>query len=268
MRLKRLIYTLLLNFLVAGLATVGILTFWEQRSQQPLTATVIVTVLVPFPVEAQATPAPLATAPSPSPAAPGAAPSQTPVPLQPYIVQKGDILSKIAVLFKVSVDDILRANHLSDPNSIYVGQELLIPMSALPTETPVLPPTDTPTITPTPRSTDTPSPTPTTDTSPARLVIESVMGAGIQGSEQVKIVHTGGGAVSLENWRLENGAGQVFVFPRISLFPGAVLYVHSEKGANSVTDLYWGSDVTLWKAGATATLRDNAGKVRTAFTLP
>ena len=45
----------------------------------------------------------------------------------PYTVQSGDTLSAIAVAFGVSINDLMTANQLSDPNSIFVGQELRIP---------------------------------------------------------------------------------------------------------------------------------------------
>lgn len=44
-----------------------------------------------------------------------------------YVVQKGDNLSRIATRFNVTVDAIVRANHLKDPNAIQVGQTLIIP---------------------------------------------------------------------------------------------------------------------------------------------
>ncbi len=45
----------------------------------------------------------------------------------PYIVQQGDTLSQIAVAYGVSIDDLMAANGLSDPDSIFAGQELRIP---------------------------------------------------------------------------------------------------------------------------------------------
>lgn len=45
----------------------------------------------------------------------------------PYTVQQGDTLSQIAVAYGVSIDDLMAANGLNDPDSIFVGQELRIP---------------------------------------------------------------------------------------------------------------------------------------------
>jgi LysM repeat protein len=44
-----------------------------------------------------------------------------------YVVQPGDTLSDIADRFGVSLDALTRANQISDPNAIIVGQELIIP---------------------------------------------------------------------------------------------------------------------------------------------
>lgn len=46
-----------------------------------------------------------------------------------YTVEKGDTLQSIAAEFGVTVEAILKANNLTDPNLIRVGQELKIPES-------------------------------------------------------------------------------------------------------------------------------------------
>jgi LysM repeat protein len=59
----------------------------------------------------------------------------TPVPVTPtegageetYVVREGDSISAIAARFGVSQEALLRANGITDPNSIYAGQELVIP---------------------------------------------------------------------------------------------------------------------------------------------
>lgn len=44
-----------------------------------------------------------------------------------YIVQKGDILSRLAVEFDTSTKTLIAMNNLSNPDVLYVGQELRIP---------------------------------------------------------------------------------------------------------------------------------------------
>ena len=76
------------------------------------------------------TPTPTATA-TPSPpftptATPTPAPTATPTPVT-YIVQRGDYLSAIAGEYGVTVEDLVEANGITDPNRISVGQVLVIP---------------------------------------------------------------------------------------------------------------------------------------------
>ncbi len=43
-----------------------------------------------------------------------------------YLVQPGDTLSKLAVKYHCTVADLCRWNKINDPNSIMVGQKLII----------------------------------------------------------------------------------------------------------------------------------------------
>ena len=52
-------------------------------------------------------------------------PSPTPAAL--YIVQSGDTLSGLAERFATTVDEIVAANGLTDPNALQPGQALIIP---------------------------------------------------------------------------------------------------------------------------------------------
>ena len=53
--------------------------------------------------------------------------AQTPVSGPFYIVQPGDTLSSIALRFNVTVNDLMSANNISDPNLLAAGQQLVIP---------------------------------------------------------------------------------------------------------------------------------------------
>jgi LysM repeat protein len=90
----------------------------------------------------------------------------TAVPVTVHIVQEGETLSDIALAYGVSVDAIVAANGLANPDQIYAGQNLLIPGASQPvaTDTPVPPP---PTDTPRPvQPTNTPRPAPTRTPAP------------------------------------------------------------------------------------------------------
>lgn len=82
-------------------------------------------------------------------------PTATPIPpnlprgtLVDYIVQAGDSLAVIADRFNSTIEDIMEENELDNPNELFVGQLLRIPVNMV-TPTPTRPPTSTP-ITPGP----------------------------------------------------------------------------------------------------------------------
>lgn len=60
-------------------------------------------------------------------ATPGPPASPTPGVEQSYVVREGDTLSAIAARFGVAEEAILKANGITDPNRLFVGQELVIP---------------------------------------------------------------------------------------------------------------------------------------------
>jgi spore germination protein len=70
-----------------------------------------------------------------------------PVPTRPYVVQPGDTLAKIAAQFNTTVEDIVKLNNIDNPNLIFAGQLLLIPLESIPTPSPSPTPEPMPTIT-------------------------------------------------------------------------------------------------------------------------
>jgi lipoprotein-anchoring transpeptidase ErfK/SrfK len=94
------------------------------------------------PEDATPTPAPTADVSTPTPAVTGTQ----------HVVQEGETLSIIARAYSVSVEDLVAANGLVDPDTIYSGQVLTIPaeVGSTPVTTPVtpVPATPTPILTP------------------------------------------------------------------------------------------------------------------------
>ncbi len=84
-------------------------------------------------------------------------PTSTPVPLSlrrgtliDYVVQTGDTLAIIAAKFNSLVEEIVKENKLEDPNAIFVGQLLKVPVNLVtpvPTSTPGPSPTASATVT-------------------------------------------------------------------------------------------------------------------------
>lgn len=87
--------------------------------------------------------------------------------------------------------------------------------------------------------------------------------------EWVKITNNGALPVSLDNWKIQDKTGiHTFTFVMFPLVAGATVTVHTSKGTNSSTDLYWGFDEggNVWNNnGDTATLIDSAGNVVSTY---
>ncbi len=105
--------------------------------------------------------------PSPTPV-PTATASQAPVATatsflsgQRYIVQPGETLSEIAARFGLTVEELARANGITNPALIRAGQELIIPAPGAVPSTPTVTPTWTPLVLVSPTPTRTLQPTPT-----------------------------------------------------------------------------------------------------------
>ncbi len=232
----------------------------------------------------------VAPRPTPTPSATLRA-SPTPAPGQMiiYVVKPGDNLTSIAQQFDVPVEDILRANGLANADAIFVGQELLIPVGGLPTETPTPPPTPTPVFSPTPRATATPTRQPVTPTAghthtPApptptpvppmptpekpQVSIQEIIAPGNVLEEVVVITNEGRG-VSIAGWTLSNGRGKVYTFPNDAFLygNGSSVIVHSGQGIDTITDRYWGADEAVWAEGDLATLKDKAGNIIDTYPL-
>ncbi|MHB0877054.1 MAG: L,D-transpeptidase [Anaerolineae bacterium] len=93
---------------------------------------------------ATSTPDPAAT-PTPQPEA-TPQPEVTPAPegsTSTYVVQKGDNLSWIALQYNVTLQDLLAANDIANPSTIYAGTVLVIPAPLPPAPPPAEPPQPT-----------------------------------------------------------------------------------------------------------------------------
>jgi LysM repeat protein len=235
---------------VVILLSAGAGLLWLSRDRAPAAA--------PTTTPAAVAPTPTATATS------GflvAAPSPPPAPFL-YVIQPGDTLAGIAAAYGLTVDELIAANSLTDPNVIQAGQPLIIPGLAAPTATPL--PTRTPLA---PGSLPpTPLPTPTLS-GPPLIEIAGVLGAGSLETEMAQVRNRGGMA-SLEGWTLSSAAGSRFVFPRLVLFTGGQVAVHSSAGASNPLHLYWGRAAPVWRSGELLTLQDQQGAVLDTYIVP
>jgi LysM repeat protein len=184
-------------------------------------------------------------------------PAVSPTPSEPllYTVQEGDTLGGIAQNFGVSIQDLIAANDLEDPNVLHVGQTLNVPTDGLPIQTPPEP---------TPEMTRPPTPTPSD--SPI-IEIGQVLGSGNLATEVV-IVRNRGGVANLEGWTLSAVDGDTFTFPALTLFTDVQVRVYSTAGSSTPSELYWGRTESAWTGGEMLTLRNAAGNVVDTYIVP
>jgi LysM repeat protein len=258
MRWKRLFYYLIINILVSACTVLSVLYAWERWRPQPEIATLL---------QIQTEIAP----PTTPPAQQGTPPLETPQATRPeydtHIVEAGETLSGIALLYDVSIDDLLLLNNLADPDSLDVGDVLLIPRPGEAVVAPTAterPPTRTPVPAPTLEDEGTATPAP----GEPELQILTVIGAGELQDERVVIRQNGEGLVALQGWTLADSDGNVFVFPQVSLFKDGAITVYTRAGTSSVVELYWGLTEAIWESGEVVALADPDGNIVAAFQVP
>ena len=164
----------------------------------------------------------------------------------------------IATEFGVSIDALMNANRLKDPNALTAGQELVIPSeeSAEPPEELEI------------AATSTPVPEQLTEVPPeASVIINGVEAAGELEAESVRLLNQGG-EVSMAGWVLEDDEGHRYLFPAFTFYSTGAVDVHTKAGTNTSIDLFWGLDEAIWNSGTTIILRNSGGQVQSTFTIP
>ncbi len=234
------------NVVISALVMLAVLFVWERAR-------------TPAPPPTTPTPVQPATAQAVSPATVPPVASPTPSGPLMYTVQAGDTLLAIARVYGISVEELMTANGLVDPNVLQVGQALIIPFPT---------PTGNPPAESSPPAEPLPTPLPTlTPSGPPLVEIAQVLGSGDLVAEVV-IVRNRGGAISLDRWTLSDAEGNTFTFPALTLFADTQVNVHSTTGDTAPTDLYWDRTTPAWNGGELITLRDASGNVVDTYIVP
>jgi LysM repeat protein len=275
---KRLIYIVLLNIIVSAVTLLVILNLWERNHPPIYTANTPVVILA---TPSQSVILPIISNQAESsegiPTDTGliiasTQPTTQTIDVVVYKVKAGDTLGSLAIQFNISVADIMTVNGLTDPDSIYEGQTLHIPTSPLPSITPTPLPTSTATETPIPSITPTQGPTRTatqTQTSQeAQIIIETVIGMGVLANEHVVLQRTGDGELSLAGWRVDDGAGNTYIFPELTLYKDVSINLNTRQGEDTVLDLFWGLTSAVWKSGKTIYLYDAQNQLKASLVIP
>ena len=241
-----------INILVSAITALLVMNLWESNraASRPVIPTAVPTLNAVAQTQVAATIASTAT--------------PTPANSHKYVVQSGDTLTEIARKFDVSVTDLAAANKLTNVDILSLGQELIIPGSPL---------TPTPTLVPIPTSTRSPLPTiPVSGTAVTALgeyfvTIREIKSPGTLSAEQVILTNLSG-QVNMAGWTMTDGEGNKFTFPNLTLLSNSEATVHTGKGTNTPTDLYWGQTSALWSKSKVAYLRDPSGKLIATYQVP
>jgi len=190
-----------------------------------------------------------------------AVPTATLTPIPPptpvtYTVRPGDTLFGIASELGVEVEDLMAANGLSNPDTLDVGQVLVVPQveGASGSAAGSSPSTEA-------------EPTRNPDSGAPQVEIREVTGAGELSGEMVFFVNRGG-QVQMAGWTLEDGRGNTYIFPNFVLHNSGGVSLHTRAGRDSPIDLFWNLDQAVWLPGTTITLRDADRNVHSTFEIP
>lgn len=250
-----------MNAVISLMITLLALWLVELRRPDPEQLASIIT--PPPPVIIASTPIP-ATTPEPQTQAPAVEipppATATDIPLgDAYTVSAGDSLSSIATKFNVTINELLEANNLDNPDFVFVGQVLYLPSGAV--EVP-----QSPTV----AAGNEQSNETATDNSASSegLQITEINGVGDLASEVVQIVNDSDAALNLQGWQILYDGGPAYTFGNFPIFPGGSVRLHSTTGTDTSIDLYWRQSEPVWQSQRTAQLVDNEGRLVAQFVIP
>jgi len=278
---KRLFYYLIINVLVSACTVLAVLTIWERtHPEMPILSQVNpfaqITPMSPralFPAyepdEGTIELTPESVDATELPGAPQA--TETPQAELEYTVQTGDTLGAIAVKFNITVAEITAVNEIANPDTLEVGQVLIIlrpfvivsTQTALPVEE-----IDAETEGATATLSSPPANTPPPPPGEARVIIDSVIGAGDFATERIYLDRIGPGEISLAGWQLVDEIGEIFIFPQFTLFEKGGVYIYTKSGPATAVTLYWELDHAVWESGETVILLDHQGEEHASFQIP
>jgi LysM repeat protein len=259
MSFQKMVPFLFLNIIVSLVTVLAVLALWDRQGNRPISPpssppTAPAAGVVPVPQQSAGS-APVVAESAESPAAPESAPALPETAT--HTVAAGQSLGAIALQYDVPVDDIVRANNLANPNQIFVGQQLIIPIGGL------VEPTPTPWVEPTPLPID------EVQIGESNVTISTVQSAGALPGERIEIVNTGANPVDLTGWTLSDEAGLRYTFPDGVLYgDGAGVSVLTGTGNDTPLERHWGLAAPVWESGKTAVLRAADGSTRASFVIP
>ena len=101
-----------------------------------------------------------------------------------------------------------------------------------------------------------------------KIDIRTIVGAGDLAVEYVEIINRGENQADLTDWQLRDENGNAFTFPALILNSGGAIKVLSKTGTNTVIELYWQADTSIWQSGESARLLNPNGELIASYSIP
>jgi LysM repeat protein len=257
MNRRQLALVIILNAVIS--LTIAVAVVWVVEQRRPdaeMVAALATPIMAPIsaPVVAPTFTATPAGAASPAPAQEQSTPIATLAPgaEEIYVVQAGDSLLAIAGRYGISMQTIMDANNLTNPDFVFSGQRLVIPRADA-------------------ASTAAPQASPTAADAANTgqgLRVASFTGNGVLTNEAVQIANDSDLVINLQGWRLEKENGPAYAFGGISLFPGSGVVLYTGSGVDTSVALYWNQATPLWETGSVARLVNPQGQEVSRLTAP
>ncbi len=240
MNRRLLVFFVLVNAFVSLTIAVTVVWVAEQRRPAPdelavqsTPAPAVVLIVTPTSADAQTSPGSGGVSPAPPTAA--ATPTEA-GETEIYVVERGDSLSAIAARFGLTLNKLMEVNDLTDPDFVYVGQRLVIPVSQDLVDAPAA-------------------------GLPQQGLQLRIENAGELAAEAVQVVNDSNAAVDLQGWTLSRDGGPIYTFGSALLFPGSGIHLYTGVGQDNSINRYWGRTAAAWEGGSTVVLRNSSGEL-------
>jgi LysM repeat protein len=252
MNRRQLLFVVLLNSLVS--LVIAIVVVWVAELRRPdleelavrYTPPPVVMIATSTPetvtLQPETQPTPSVETVVPTPTTPSAEAGEPEI----YVVQQGDSLFGIALRYNLTVQQLMDANNLTNPDFVFSGQQLQIPAGTTPPA----------------------AANPTPANSPGSGLTLRVEQPGTLAEEHVLIVNESNSAVNLQGWTLGKVNGPVYALGDLPLFPGGSVRIHTESGDDDSLNLYWDLANPVWESGAVARLFNQDGREVVSYTVP
>lgn len=190
-------------------------------------------------------------------------------PIQPqhciyHAVLSGDTPYGVALRYGADFQELLDINDLTLETSqnLQIGDILIVPLEGCLEEVALGDAPAQATSAP-----EAPAAEATSTPVDARFEIVAVEGLGDITAEGLRLRNLGE-RVNMSNWTLSDEDGNSYTFPVTMLFPQGEVVIYTRSGTSTADARFWGQDTSVWEAGESLTLSDEAGRPLQTLQIP